>query len=146
MFKAFLLVAALLSASAAPPNGMIENLPGWTGTQAMYSGYIQVDAVADRNLFFWLVESAGSPASDPLVLWTNGGTRTSTPLCTQKTVLSQGYYLDSCKFSVTQVFSHYPLLTDTVFTIFSFAVGSSLIPFLKSFHPYCVSFQRPPCS
>jgi serine carboxypeptidase-like clade 2 len=32
-----------------------------------------VNASHNRNLFYWLVESAGDPLSDPLVLWTNGG-------------------------------------------------------------------------
>lgn len=33
-----------------------------------YSGYITVDEAAGRNLFYWFVESQGSPADDPLVL------------------------------------------------------------------------------
>jgi serine carboxypeptidase-like clade 2 len=32
-----------------------------------------VDAAAGRNLFYWFVESRGSPSEDPLVLWLNGG-------------------------------------------------------------------------
>lgn len=40
----------------------------------MYSGYINVDMNSNRNLFYWLVESSsGTPSTDPLVLWTNGG-------------------------------------------------------------------------
>ena len=39
----------------------------------MYAGYINVNESHGRNLFYWLVESAGNPSTDPLVLWTNGG-------------------------------------------------------------------------
>ncbi len=39
----------------------------------MHSGYITVNATAGRALFFILVESAGSPSTDPVVFWTNGG-------------------------------------------------------------------------
>lgn len=51
----------------------IINLPGWNGTQEMYAGYINVNASHGRNLFYWLVESAGNPDTDPLVLWVRGG-------------------------------------------------------------------------
>jgi len=34
---------------------------------------VNVNASHNRNLFYWLVESAGDPLNDPLVLWTNGG-------------------------------------------------------------------------
>ena len=44
-------------------------------SQDMYAGYINVNVSHGRNLFYWLVESAGSPATDPLVLWTNGAAR-----------------------------------------------------------------------
>ncbi|KAJ6508438.1 Alpha/Beta hydrolase protein [Mycena sanguinolenta] len=36
-----------------------------------YSGYL--DIAQDKHLFFWFFESRGDPASDPLVLWLNGG-------------------------------------------------------------------------
>ncbi|KAJ7655989.1 carboxypeptidase C [Mycena polygramma] len=36
-----------------------------------YSGYF--DIADDKHLFFWFFESRNSPASDPLVLWINGG-------------------------------------------------------------------------
>ena len=64
----------LLLASSASADDRITNLPGWSGPQAMYAGYITVNASHGRNLFYWLVESASSdPSKDPLVLWTNGG-------------------------------------------------------------------------
>jgi serine carboxypeptidase-like clade 1 len=39
----------------------------------MYAGYVDVNVSHGRNLFYWMVESAGNPDTDPLVLWTNGG-------------------------------------------------------------------------
>jgi len=41
----------------------------------MFSGYIAVneEGEAPRSLFFWFVESQRDPASDPVVMWTNGG-------------------------------------------------------------------------
>ena len=39
----------------------------------MYAGYINVDKANNRNLFYWFVESQGNPATDPVVLWLNGG-------------------------------------------------------------------------
>ncbi len=47
----------------------------------MYAGYINVNQTTGRNLFYWLVESAGSPSTDPLVLWTNGGESARAPRC-----------------------------------------------------------------
>jgi len=38
-----------------------------------YAGYINVDHVNGRNLFYWFVESQNNPATDKLVLWLNGG-------------------------------------------------------------------------
>ena len=40
--------------------------------QAMYAGYVNVNASHGKNLFYWMVEAANSPATAPLVLWTNG--------------------------------------------------------------------------
>lgn len=66
-------VAALASALASAQILPIMSLPGWTIQQQMYSGYVTVNATAGRALFLWYVESAGSPANDPVVLWMNGG-------------------------------------------------------------------------
>ena len=63
---AFVLVAcaaaACLSAALAQSEYLIRNLPGWSGSQQMYSGYINISN-SKRSLFFWLVESA-SPTAD----------------------------------------------------------------------------------
>ncbi len=63
------LAAALLGARA---DDTITSLPGWSGAQKMWAGYVNVNASHGRNLFYWLVESANSPATAPLVFWTNG--------------------------------------------------------------------------
>ncbi|XP_076942123.1 serine carboxypeptidase 24-like [Bidens hawaiensis] len=38
-----------------------------------YSGYINVDRVNGRSLFYYFVEALDEPSSKPLVLWLNGG-------------------------------------------------------------------------
>jgi len=38
-----------------------------------YSGYITVDEVNQRSLFYYFVESEVDAASKPVVLWLNGG-------------------------------------------------------------------------
>ncbi|KAL3515255.1 hypothetical protein ACH5RR_022157 [Cinchona calisaya] len=38
-----------------------------------YSGYVNVDKVNGRNLFYYFVEAAQDPHSKPLILWLNGG-------------------------------------------------------------------------
>lgn len=65
MRRAALFAAAALAAARADDS--ITSLPGWNGAQKMYAGYVNVNASHGRNLFYWLVESAGSPATDPLV-------------------------------------------------------------------------------
>ncbi|KAK6335339.1 hypothetical protein TWF696_002119 [Orbilia brochopaga] len=37
-----------------------------------YTGYLD-DNVEDKHLFYWLLESQSKPASDPIILWLNGG-------------------------------------------------------------------------
>lgn len=37
------------------------------------SRYITVDEAQNRSLYYYLVTSEGNPATDPLVLWLNGG-------------------------------------------------------------------------
>lgn len=38
-----------------------------------YAGYLTVDEHAGRKLFYIFAESQRNPATDPLVLWSNGG-------------------------------------------------------------------------
>ena len=39
-----------------------------------FSGYVTVNEVAGRALFYWLTEAVSIPLSKPLVVWLNGGT------------------------------------------------------------------------
>ena len=65
-------ILSLAALAAVVADDRITKLPGWNGPQAMFSGYINVNASHGRNLFYWLVESASAdPSKDPLVLWTN---------------------------------------------------------------------------
>eukprot|EP00029_Vermamoeba_vermiformis_P005640 TRINITY_DN2013_c0_g1_i1.p1 TRINITY_DN2013_c0_g1~~TRINITY_DN2013_c0_g1_i1.p1 ORF type:complete len:421 (+),score=102.89 TRINITY_DN2013_c0_g1_i1:1-1263(+) len=72
MRAVILLSAFVLVVMAQNPN-LIQNLPGLTFTPnfRMYSGYISVSS--SKQLFYWFVESANAPSTDPLILWLNGG-------------------------------------------------------------------------
>eukprot|EP00054_Salpingoeca_dolichothecata_P026112 m.185532 g.185532 ORF g.185532 m.185532 type:complete len:447 (-) comp25565_c0_seq1:220-1560(-) len=68
----FVLVCVAL-AKAAPSADEIQALPGWSAAlpSKQYSGYVK--ATGSRQLHYWLVESENNPATDPVVLWLNGG-------------------------------------------------------------------------
>ena len=78
-----LAVAWLLSASllvgAAVPADEITSLPGWTGPlpSRHYSGYFETafngNGTRGGFLHYWLTLSEGNPATDPLVMWLQGG-------------------------------------------------------------------------
>lgn len=38
-----------------------------------FSGYVTVNHVAGRALFYWLTEAQQNPLNKPLVIWLNGG-------------------------------------------------------------------------
>jgi len=38
-----------------------------------FSGYVTVNKLAGRALFYWLTEAAQNPLTKPLVIWLNGG-------------------------------------------------------------------------
>jgi serine carboxypeptidase-like clade 1 len=70
------LVLLLFSlAIAAPENHLVAQLPGFDGAfpSKHYSGYVTVDESNDRRLFYYVVLSERDPATDPVVLWLNGG-------------------------------------------------------------------------
>jgi carboxypeptidase C (cathepsin A) len=67
------LLSALSVASGAYAPDEIISLPGWSGNlpSKQYSGYLNVSSTS--HLHYWLVESESNPATDPVVLWFNGG-------------------------------------------------------------------------
>ncbi|KAG2620288.1 hypothetical protein PVAP13_3NG166400 [Panicum virgatum] len=74
------LLAVLLASAwrAAAASSMaadrIDRLPGQPAVDfPMYSGYVTVDEVAGRALFYWLQEVPPEAQPAPLVLWLNGG-------------------------------------------------------------------------
>ncbi|XP_051249761.1 lysosomal protective protein isoform X1 [Dicentrarchus labrax] len=67
------LLLSLLGGDAAPAADEVTYLPGLQKQPSFrhYSGYLNV---ADgKHLHYWFVESQQNPASDPVVLWLNGG-------------------------------------------------------------------------
>jgi carboxypeptidase C (cathepsin A) len=64
---------------AAIPGDRVTHLPGWPNgslPSATYSGYITVPpqvAKEQRHLHYIVIESFSAPASDPVMLWLNGG-------------------------------------------------------------------------
>jgi serine carboxypeptidase-like clade 1 len=62
------------SVSAAIAGDLITELPGFGKTPTpQYSGLIPVDEAQSQFLHYWFVESKNNSATDPVVLWMNGG-------------------------------------------------------------------------
>ena len=59
----------------------ITSLPGLNSSVfaglgfEQYAGFVNISntSLIRRDIFYWMVESQGSPSSDPILLWTNGG-------------------------------------------------------------------------
>ena len=65
-------------ASAAAQTLPIAALPGLASNPAfkMFGGYVNYYSTAQQSThstFVWIAESAGNPATDPILFWTNGG-------------------------------------------------------------------------
>ena len=78
MSRFFLLaitLAALFSSSfAAIDADLVDSLPGYGKPPTkQYSGFLAADDKESVFLHYWFVESAGNPATDPVLVWLNGG-------------------------------------------------------------------------
>lgn len=70
------LVGLMIAAAAGAPEGdRITSLPGLSSLPSfeMYSGYVTVDEGNGRALFYFFAESQGNPATDPVLVWLQGG-------------------------------------------------------------------------
>lgn len=56
-------------------HGEITHVPKYNGqlNSKHFGGYVTVDPEHNRNLYYYMVMSERDPASDPVVLWINGG-------------------------------------------------------------------------
>ena len=56
-----------------PAAELITSLPGLATLPGyeMYSGYLNITST--KALHYWFVQSQADPATDPVVLWLNGG-------------------------------------------------------------------------
>lgn len=53
---------------------LIKSLPGQPIVNfKQFGGYITIDELQSRSLFYYFVEAQSDPTSKPLVLWLNGG-------------------------------------------------------------------------
>lgn len=74
VFVLLLLVVFASASSHAEEADKISSLPGQSKVSfQQFSGYVTVEEVAGRALFYWLTEAALDPLSKPLVIWLNGG-------------------------------------------------------------------------
>ena len=77
--------AGAAAPAAAQPN-VVSSLPGWNGSLAeVYAGHAPIDGAAgERQLFYWLFGSTSpTAATDPVVVWFQGGGGASPPWGTQ---------------------------------------------------------------
>jgi serine carboxypeptidase-like clade 2 len=72
-FLLFNILCLLISLTfSAPADDLVTSFPGVDKIKSsIYSGYLNIEN--NRKLHYVLVESESSPASDPIVLWLNGG-------------------------------------------------------------------------
>ncbi|CAE6225999.1 unnamed protein product [Arabidopsis arenosa] len=69
-----LLVVVLSFADGYPEADFVVKLPGQpTVTFRQYAGYVDIDKVVGRSLFYYFVEAEKRPDTKPLTLWLNGG-------------------------------------------------------------------------
>jgi len=73
LLKLFLFLTIAVGVNAAISADQVMSLPGWDAPlpTKQYSGYLNI--AGGKHLHYWLVQSTGNPATDPLVFWFNGG-------------------------------------------------------------------------
>lgn len=69
----FIFFLSFQTATAAPDEDRVTFLPGLEvqPTFNHYAGFLQ--ATGTKSFFYWFIESERDPATDPVVLWLNGG-------------------------------------------------------------------------
>ena len=68
------LASTLTATGAVDTKRKVDTLPVYGAPPtAHWTGFVETDAASGSHLFYYLVESADEPASDPLVWWFNGG-------------------------------------------------------------------------
>ncbi|GLU08053.1 hypothetical protein SLE2022_249820 [Rubroshorea leprosula] len=72
---ACVLYGFLFLSLAAPESASVTGVPGFNGSfpSKHYAGYVNIDDVNRKNLFYYFVVSESDPSKDPVVLWLNGG-------------------------------------------------------------------------
>lgn len=75
MWRTILCVAVLYTADSAPAEDRVLKQPGLPDTPNFetYAGYLPIPNSLGKELFYVMVLSQNNPATDPLVLWLNGG-------------------------------------------------------------------------
>lgn len=77
MVAVMTVATSALLVGATPANDRVERLPGWDGEllSATFSGYISAGEKDGMQMFehYLFFESEGNPATDPVIMWTNGG-------------------------------------------------------------------------
>ncbi|WP_062260352.1 S10 family serine carboxypeptidase-like protein [Endozoicomonas arenosclerae] len=71
---------SILTRAGAETSPLVTSLPGLNQLYIprQYAGQVDVDGC--NHVFYWLVESASSPADDPVIVWMNGGPGSSSEI------------------------------------------------------------------
>merc|ERR1712137_1325031 len=102
MGAAILFVCSLATTPRSQAKLNPSNIPGLTFTPSFdqYAGYITLGNTS-KNIFYWFFESEGNPATDPVVLWLQGG-----PGCSDMgggLFLENGPYYPSANYNTGEV-------------------------------------------
>lgn len=77
-----------------PKYGPVTAIPGYGKTrERQFAGYLPVSEKNNAFIYFWLIESQGDPANDPIVIWLNGGPGSSSFL---------GFFLENGPYKISK--------------------------------------------